>query len=305
MVSKIALNYANILIVLSCLALTGIIVRKGLTKIYVAFLAFLAVRGLTALCAVALLYHRRELGLTPSRAYELYFYSYWPLVALQLALQMFVIYSIYHVAMKPLDGLKRMGTIIFRWVSTVSLFMALLVALGPHEQGGAYYATLVGQAQEGVCILTVCLLVFVCFAAQPLGLTYRSRAFGILLGLGFTSTASLVLSAWATTSAARTLYSPIYAIGAVVSVVSLFIWGGYFAIPEPERKMVMLPTTSPYFLWNSISEALGDDPGMVAVAGFTPSMMAPAEMLALAASTESHSMRPSLVEPMLPLASSM
>jgi hypothetical protein len=55
-------------------------------------------------------------------------------------------------------------------------------------------------------------------------------------------------------------------------------------MPEAKRKMVLLPTTSPYFHWNQISEALGDDPGVVAVSGFTPDALAPAERLVLSAS---------------------
>jgi hypothetical protein len=52
-------------------------------------------------------------------------------------------------------------------------------------------------------------------------------------------------------------------------------------MPEPVRQMVLLPTTSPYFLWNSISEALGDSPGNVVIAGFKPDMLAPAELAVL------------------------
>jgi hypothetical protein len=61
------------------------------------------------------------------------------------------------------------------------------------------------------------------------------------------------------------------------------IWGTYFALPEPERKLILLPTTSPFFLWNRISEALGDAPGHVAIAGFNPTMLAPAELQMLTA----------------------
>jgi hypothetical protein len=47
--------------------------------------------------------------------------------------------------------------------------------------------------------------------------------------------------------------------------------------------MVLLPTTSPYFLWNRISEALGDQPGHVAVSGFKPEMLHPTELMVLTA----------------------
>ena len=49
--------------------------------------------------------------------------------------------------------------------------------------------------------------------------------------------------------------------------------------------MILLPTTSPFFFWNRISEILGDAPGQVAVAGFTPDMLAPAEIEMLTAAT--------------------
>jgi hypothetical protein len=50
--------------------------------------------------------------------------------------------------------------------------------------------------------------------------------------------------------------------------------------------MILLPTTSPFFLWNRISEALGDEPGFVAVAGFKPDMLAPAELVAFTAGSK-------------------
>ena len=45
--------------------------------------------------------------------------------------------------------------------------------------------------------------------------------------------------------------------------------------------MILLPTTSPFFTWNRISEALGDEPGYVAIAGFKPQMLAAAELKVL------------------------
>ena len=44
-------------------------------------------------------------------------------------------------------------------------------------------------------ILTLCLLLFVCFAIRPMGLSYTSRIFGVSLGLGIMATTDLVQSA--------------------------------------------------------------------------------------------------------------
>lgn len=60
--------------------------------------------------------------------------------------------------------------------------------------------------------------------------------------------------------------------------LTLCIWSAYFAFPEPKRRLIVLPTTSPFLRWNQISMALGDDPGYVAVGGIAPELFAPAEI---------------------------
>jgi len=123
----------------------------------------------------------------------------------------------------------------------------------------------------------LCLLLFVCFAIRPMGLSYSSRIFGVSLGLGISSTTDLVQSAWLT-------FHPRMGAGAydiingVVICLVLAIWTTYFALPEPKRRMIVLPTTSPFLRWNQISQALGDAPGFVAVGGVPPDLFAPAEL---------------------------
>jgi hypothetical protein len=127
----------------------------------------------------------------------------------------------------------------------------------------------------------LCLLLFVCFSVKPLGLTFRSHIFGVSLGLGIYATTQLVEAAWLATTQAQSIYSPVYLFTSIGCCASYLVWGAYFAMPEPKRGMVLLPTTSPYFLWNRISEALGDNPGQVAVAGFKPEMLHPTELMVL------------------------
>lgn len=282
--SKSALHYAVLIAVYSSVALLILMAwRKELGR-HKFLAAFLTLRGLQSLDTLVLLYHHKALHLNAQQTYDAFFYTYWPLNAMQGVTELLIIFSVYRIAMRPLEGLQRMGTIIFAWVSTVSLILSTVIALGPHSEGLNELATLIGQIQEGISVLTVCLLVFVCFAARPLGLNFRSRAFGVALGLGLNSTIGLVLAAWFSNSSMQSVYAPVFACGAIAGLVPMFVWSAYFVLPEPERRMVTLPTTSPYFFWNSISEALGDEPGVVAVAGFTPSMLAPAEMAALSAS---------------------
>jgi hypothetical protein len=122
-------------------------------------------------------------------------------------------------------------------------------------------------------------------------LTFRSRIFGVSLGLGFYATVQLVSSAWSSLSANQSVYSPIHLLNTIGVIIGYSIWLTYFAMPEPERRMILLPTTSPYFFWNAVSEALGDHPGHVVVAGFTPSVLAKAELNLLTEQAEINAAR--------------
>ena len=64
----------------------------------------------------------------------------------------------------------------------------------------------------------------------------------------------------------------------MVFCISVMVWITYFLVPEPKRRMIVLPTTSPFLRWNQISLALGDEPGFVAVGGVHPEIFAPAEV---------------------------
>ena len=109
-----------------------------------------------------------------------------------------------------------------------------------------------------------------------MGLSHRSKIFGVCLGLGVTAASDLVGSAWL--SHLKSIYSDYAVINGVAIILAISIWAGYFAVPEPKRRMIVLPTTSPFLRWNQISAALGDEPGFVAVGEVTPDMFAPAEV---------------------------
>ena len=269
-----------------CLCVLLIAAYRRQAREFSAFIGLLALRAVSGAICISMLFFRQATGLSRLTAYAVYFYTYWiSAVAIGLLLVV-VIYSVYNKAMRPLKGLQKIGKVIFRWVAVVSVAVSAAIAVGPHlsaagSSSGAIWSMMVSQIQQGTSVLTLCLLLFVCFAIRPLGLTFRSRIFGITLGLGVTATTYLIQAAWLATVGARSMVSPIYLISTMGALVSACIWAAYFAMPEPERKMILLPTTSPFFTWNRISEALGDEPGFVAVAGFRPDMLAPAELKVL------------------------
>lgn len=267
-----------------CFVVAALFLYKRVWGKFTLLFALIVLRALSGAILIPLLFFRRDLGIGLHTAFTTYFYTAWTSGIIQALLLIGVIYHAYSEAMRPLQGLQRIGKIIFRWVAVVSIAVSIAIAAGPHVAATGYIArsaAMIGQVQQGVFVLTLCLLLFVCFAIRPLGLTFRSHVFGVALGLGVTAASLLVQAAWISTGGAQSLYSPIYLVSTIGSLVSVCIWGTYFALPEPERKMILLPTTSPFFTWNRISEALGDEPGFVAVAGFKPTMLAAAELKVL------------------------
>ena len=279
--SKMLLEYASIAEVILLLAMLGLMWRKKLLSHFAWLAAFVSVQAADMMISVPLLFFRRELGIPRHYSYCIYFYSHWTNYIVQVLLSVMIIQAIYRLAMKPLAGLDHMGSVIFKWVTVVSAVVTLSFAIVPQAGGDSFVRSFAERGQQGVNVLTICLLLFVCFAIRPLGLTYRSRIFGVSLGLGIIATVSLVEAAWFTSSSAQNVYSPVYAVGAAGYIAALLVWGFYFAMPEPERKLVLLPTTSPFFYWNRVSEALQDEPGFVAISGFRPEMLAPAELKVL------------------------
>jgi hypothetical protein len=253
--------------------------------------ALLSVKIVSSLTCLLLLYFCAR-GIEWHLAYHVYFYVYWISYALEAVLSLMVIYSIFKLAMAPLKGLQTLGTLVFRWVAVISIAVAIGVALSPHLNGAKFVIAMVTQLQQTSSILTLCLLLFVCFAVRPMGLSYRSRIFGVAFGLGFLAATNLVQSAWLSHNS--DMGSAFSMINGVAVCLTLCIWSGYFAFPEPKRRLIVLPTTSPFLRWNQISMALGDDPGYVAVGGIPPELFAPAELEVMRRA--SAKMTPELVE---------
>jgi hypothetical protein len=251
------------------------LVRSKAVRQFSFLFALLCVRLGCSLICLPLLYFCAR-GIEKHLAYQVYFYVYWASYAVEAILSLLVIYSIFKLAMAPLKGLQTLGMLVFRWVAAISVAVAIGVAVTPHLSGITFMVAMVTQLQQTSSILTLCLLLFVCFAIRPMGLSYNSRIFGVSLGLGVLATVSLVDSAWLAHS--PSMYSTISLINAGAVVLTLLMWSAYFAFPEPKRRIITLPTTSPFLRWNQISLALGDDPGHVAIGGIPPELFAPAEL---------------------------
>ena len=267
-------SLSSIEIVVCLAALCAIVLKKQWAD-YWSLGSLLAVRLVSDIVLKGILLFAGK-GIERHTAYYLYFYVYWISFALESVLALIVVYSIFRLAMAPLKGLQTLGGLVFRWAAGISVAVALGSAFQPNMTGAKYLVAAISQLQRTQSILTLCLLLFVCFAIRPMGLSYSSRIFGVSLGLGLLATTDLVQSAWlALKPQMHTGYDIVN--GTVICTV-LALWTIYFALPEPKRRIIVLPTTSPFLRWNQISQALGDNPGFVAIGGVPPELFAPAEL---------------------------
>jgi len=268
-----ALGYLEVALCVA--ALVTLVTRKQISD-YAALGTFLGVRGLSNVILFWLNFYTAAHPSRTQSLYNVYFGVYWISFAVESVLALLIVYGLFRLAMAPLKGLQTLGMLVFKWAAGISVAVALGSAFTPGMSGLKYLMAAISQLQRTQSILTVCLLLFVTFAIRPMGLSYKSRIFGVSLGLGLIATNDLVQSAWlAFNPNMATAYN--YVNGFIICLV-LGTWGAYFALPEPKRRIIVLPTTSPFLRWNQISEALGDDPGYVAVGGVPPELFAPAEL---------------------------
>ena len=252
------------------------IIRSGQLRPYRYLAAMLSTRLISNLGMIVLMQQYRHLGLSDGSAYDLYFYGYWASYAIEALLGFGAILSIYKLAMAPLKGLQGLGMIMFRWAAGISVAIAITIGFGPHVTSDSFIVRAVSQLQQTQSVLTLCMLLFVCLAIHPMGLSFRSRIFGVSLGLGIVAAVDIVQAAWLShVPQMNTIFSLVSSISICLTIA---IWSVYFAFPEPKRRMIVLPTTSPFLRWNQISQVLNDEPGFVALGEVTMDMFAPAEI---------------------------
>lgn len=220
--------------------------------------------------------HGRQHQISARVAYNIYFYSFYMCFALQAICAVLMTYFVLREAMRPLKGLQQLGNIVYWWIFAISIFLAFDAAHSTYVMGGQVMFGTVIELQRISGTLTLSLVVFVCLAIRPMGLSLKSRVFGVSFGLAVTSLVSTLLAP--TTFTQRYLYRPYAIVQILTGCFAELIWIWYFSRPEPKRKFVLLATTSPFHAWNRIAEQFGAEPGYVAIGGVPPDAFAAAEI---------------------------
>jgi hypothetical protein len=203
-------------------------------------------------------------------AYYVYFCVYWVSFGVGAVLILRVLHEMFRHAVRSIPGVQKLGEPIFFWAVTVSVILAFASGVTPHTTGMSLLLASAQVLMRSQSVLALCMLTFLAFASNTLGVSFRSRIFGVTFGLGVMAVSDLVISAFFVhqpnlASATNIAHEVVY-LGAIA------IWAGYFMQPEPARRLVTMPVTSSLMRWNDVAQTLGNPAGQVAVS-YPPSFM--------------------------------
>jgi hypothetical protein len=234
-----------------------VLLRSREQRRFPALFAYIALRLSSTVLLHALL-QLEHLGVNGATAYAWYFYTYWITYVAGAVVVFFVIQEMFQSSMAPFPGLKWLGTISFRWVACISFVAASATFFGPGEKGHRFLLGFVAQVMRCESIFILSLLLFLLLAAGKLGLSYRSRVFGISAGFGIMAAADMVVSAtFFHHGGGSFMGSSTSLVTTGASMATLLLWSVYFVQPEPARRLATLNPSSPLARWNEIATTLG------------------------------------------------
>lgn len=208
--------------------------------------------------------------ITGPHAYSVYFYTYWVSFGISAILILRVLHEMFRHAVRSIPGVQKLGEPIFFWAISISVILAFASGITPHTSGMSLLLASAQVLMRSQSVLALCMLTFLAFASQTLGVPFRSRIFGVTFGFGMMAVGDLVYSALFTYHSSLISAANIGKEGMYLSAMAL--WAGYFLQPEPARRLVTMPVTSPLMRWNDIAQTLGNPAGQIAVS-YPPTFM--------------------------------
>ena len=171
------------------------LLRSREQRRFPALFAYISLRLGSSVVLYLLLQVHRVIEISQKTAYAWYFYTYWLTYVAGAVVVFLVIQEMFKLSMDPFPGLKWLGTISFRWVACISFVAAGAALLTPGIKGDKFLLAMVAQVMRCESIFILSLLLFLMLAAGKLGLSYRSRVFGISFGFGIMAASDLIASA--------------------------------------------------------------------------------------------------------------
>lgn len=221
-------------------ATVTIMVTRKFRSVFPMFFAFTTLSLTTLLMQAVIASHLNH---------PTYFYLYWVLQGAITLLSFAIVYEVFVHILKNYPALVDLGKLLFRWAFVFLAIASTLTAFATEgSEGMKIVAAICLLERASQLMLCGLLLLFILFEGR-LGLSWRSPAVAIVLGVGVN--ASLVL---AKSFVEERLPDAMYALDIATAVVCVAIYAGWFAcfaLPQPERRTAQdSPTRLILQRWN-------------------------------------------------------
>jgi len=178
-----------------------------------------------------------------------YFYIYWVLSFLYIALEFGIMYEIFVNALKPYSALIDLGKMLFRWAGVFLLFAAILTALATSGSISSKCIAAVSVAERSMRLMECGFLLLFFFLERRLGLSWRNHNASIAIGMGATAAMDLSISYLSTHYPAR--MDSLSMVNSIFYIGVLAFWASALSLPEPGRKSVLdSPSRLIFQRWN-------------------------------------------------------
>jgi hypothetical protein len=165
-----------------------------------------------------------------------YFWAFWTLAALSVGIGFAVIYEVFTEIFRPFEGLRDLGTVLFRWAAAVLVVAAALMVLVAPAAPSRMVLGAIVALERSVRVMQCGLVLLIILCAPYLGLKWRHRVFGIGAGFGILAAVDLLAIAavgrFGLSAHSQMYYNLAKMAGYNTAAV---MWCTYFLRPEPAR----------------------------------------------------------------------
>jgi hypothetical protein len=210
------------------LATVALMLRLGLYRKYRAFFCYTAFN----VCRSAALYALLKLLADERARYATYFYAYWALDAVSIALCFLVLHSVFRMVLENYPWLQRFASATFAISVVVLLGIAVFTtAFSPGTETQHIIAAIL-LLERSLMIVQVGIVVLMFVFSAVAALPWRTDlAFGIVLGFGINASIEMAASATRAqfSAAGNHVYQVICRTGYFIAVL---IWLQYIRAPK-------------------------------------------------------------------------
>ena len=131
--------------------------------------------------------------------------------------------------------MKDLGTVLFRWVGLVMVLVAMVVAASGATNDLDWMVNSIVVMQRCLRVMQCGMVLFLLVFIRHLGLTPRSRSFGIAFGFGLTAISEIVLNLLALRSGAGSSVDVLSLVNVSVYNVAIVVWCVYMLRSEAAK----------------------------------------------------------------------